>query len=41
MDAVETGRDAWWQLRDECARAFALLGAYGYRPKLTPDALVG
>lgn len=41
IEAVQTGSDAWWQLRDEWSRAFALLGAYGYRPKLTPDELVG
>lgn len=38
---METGGDEWWELRDAWSRAFALLGAYGYRPKLTPNALVG
>ena len=40
MRAVETGGDEWWELRDAWSCAFALLGAYGYRPKLMPDALV-
>lgn len=38
---MEVGSEAWWELRDEWARPFALLGAYGYRPKLTREALVG
>ncbi len=38
---VQAGSPAWWELRDEWALALVLLGAYGYRPKLTSQEIVG
>ena len=38
---VSVGDDRWWELRDIWALPFVLLGSYGYRPRLTPERLLG
>jgi GNAT superfamily N-acetyltransferase len=39
-DAGLQPEDPWWETRDAWAATFALLGAYGCRPKLTVEGLV-